>query len=1438
MSYAVAEEETGNEYVTITIKYFYENKELNETVTDTKPKGEVYDEYQAKCDNHQEGYSNLRAVETVTVKLLKATGVYSQDSPIIEGYTADQLSVSYTLDADHTYYVYYSPANINYTLNIYRQNLDNDDYTLVQTISGSGLTGTTPSELKNIDNYVSNMNGFSFVNSTPDAITPDNTTFECYYNRDYHTVYIDLDGGYGVDSIYAKYGTIISLGIPEKTGYVFNGWEAYKVDDDGNTQEDTLDSVPVTVPTYDVKFKATWKAQGNVTYRVVYQNADLNPTGGATTYSFWGSDTATTTAGTKLTLTQILKDYQNNPTTNKLSDNAYFTFDLEATIKNNRDILKSDDANFDFDNFKVDEIQTDKLSVTISGDSSTLIKLCYKRNEYTIRFVYARNYNKYVTNLGGINVTQMQLSNNTGSGYETSKSIEQYTSEAGITWDYIVSNGNAPNVTLPEDLPDNVSVDKGTYENKITGKDKYLGIVSTTTIETLYYIDLTAEYGADIEKAWPTNFLANASGYNKDATNKILTFSFNSWTSESGSEFRPEGTVGSYPTMSSELIYHTDGDIAQTFCALWNSSEVESSNIHQVKIYYEALNPSDIDSDATTETIDGITYVLDDDKTITFQCTDDTKINPLEYSGFTLVNADVTGKSCNDTTYSQESNETDEKGNTIWTTNLYYSRNTFTLKFFNYNYKIKEYDDVKYGASLSKPENEPDYPTGLEKGKYEFAGWYTDDTYLESSKVDWENITMPDSDLVLYAYWKPKTYTIKFYLDELSVEDEPLKTVDVEYGKLIQAEDIPDLGTTYTIDGKSYEAKQVGWFYYDSTGTKHAFDWKNTPVSDDMKLFMAWETNVPTYFEIRYITKDTEGNIFDVAPTFQGYSFVGIVATFTPKTGTDLDEAYQTGYFPSTASITMLMKAEESQDNIENNIVTFEYFKKKEEISYTVKYLDIDTNESVMDAVEKTSDTAVVTEDYVPVSGYIPTSYHQTLTLTLNADGESDTEHNVITFYYKQNTDIMLCHVRYLREDANGDGTYQTDDSAYIDSNENVNQNKDINLVNYTGYTATSYTITNYDVEGKQIGDPVEGTISSNDITANKITIKLEDKESGVYSKNIRIYYTRNTYLVTVSYKLQPTDGIELTFAEVETWYKALKSSTELKDVTLTPNGNTYENTTYYTEYCQTIEDNTYRTTYTSTAPELTGFTFADSKTKSIMVQDSNDANANSIQFTYNPVKKVQISYVVKFVDTPIGQDAPTSYPISISKEEVAVGDRPTSVTAQLTHKNYKFLGWYTDEDCNTPVVDATVENEPNILTGESSSVLTPPTVTDSPKYTTYYAKYQYQCGELTITNTNASDDNQTFEYVVTGTDTYNQGIEITVCIVGNGNKTITGLPVGKYTVTQTGWSWRYTGSSENSKVEVSADEVATVTFSQTMENTKWLDGNSHQDMTVTKTES
>lgn len=246
-------------------------------------------------------------------------------SPEVLGYAPDQTVVHINvtnIQQDETHTVTYSPALVNFTVKHYQQNVDNDQYTLVDTETKTGYT-----EAMVGDGLKKTYEGFTaLLYDTTTKIAADGSTeVEIYYDRNYYLLSLNLDGGYGADPVYARYGAAIAIDDPVKAGYTFGGWTPAK---------------PETMPASDMTLTAQWTA-GQANYQVQYWQENANDDG----YSFVEQVTKTATVGA---------------TVSGSNDKSYsgFTYNSEKT-----------DAN-----------------VTVNGDGSTVVNVYYKRNEYQVKF--------------------------------------------------------------------------------------------------------------------------------------------------------------------------------------------------------------------------------------------------------------------------------------------------------------------------------------------------------------------------------------------------------------------------------------------------------------------------------------------------------------------------------------------------------------------------------------------------------------------------------------------------------------------------------------------------------------------------------------------------------------------------------------------------------------------------------------------------------------------------------------------------------------------------------------------------------------------------------------------------------------------------------------------------------------------------------------------
>lgn len=253
-------------------------------------------------------------------------------SPTVVGYEPDPATFNVSVNnitANKTYTVTYHPANVGFTVNHYLQNVADNSYTLDVS---EHVDGYTESEV-GTDLAKKTYPGFAALlyNTKAKVAADGSTVVEIYYDRNYYMMSFNLDGGYGVEPIYARYGASVKVENPTKPGYTFSGWEP---------------QVPTTVPAENTTYKAKW-TPGESGFTVVFWYENANDDG----YSYAGSiKPANVAPGTQ----KSSGDYKN----------AAFT--------------GRDDTHFTYNTAKAE-------TVTVKGDGSTVLNVYFTRNIYSMR---------------------------------------------------------------------------------------------------------------------------------------------------------------------------------------------------------------------------------------------------------------------------------------------------------------------------------------------------------------------------------------------------------------------------------------------------------------------------------------------------------------------------------------------------------------------------------------------------------------------------------------------------------------------------------------------------------------------------------------------------------------------------------------------------------------------------------------------------------------------------------------------------------------------------------------------------------------------------------------------------------------------------------------------------------------------------------------------
>ena len=411
-------------------------------------------------------------------------------------------------------------------------------------------------------------------------------------------------------------------------------------------------------------------------------------------------------------------------------------------------------------------------------------------------------------------------------------------------------------------------------------------------------------------------------------------------------------------------------------------------------------------------------------------------------------------------------------GNAYDGATFYYTRNRNKLVFDD-QYGTKVTEELPFEQVLSESVNyknnyQPAYPSTLEAGAYMFDGWYLDPGCTQP--VDW-TAKMPDAQVVVYAKWAPKTHAVNAYLTKEVVGGEAIYTYHVPHGTAVPSAPANPTHGNYTF---------VGWFY-EENGVEKAFDF-SMPIVKDLNLYAKWSSNTLVTYTIYYKFGDIE-----IAEPTTGSALAGTTLTFEAKTGDELNEGYQSGYFPNTGSHSLTM------DINGNNEFTFVYVE-KEKVGYTVRYLDKATGEPVVvngvptpDKTGETSD-AMITEKFKVITGYMPDSYQKRLVLS------ADPENNVITFWYTKDEHHATIQKNYWIQNVDGNG-YSSMPYSEISAVGNIG----------TMYSADVITITGFIYNANPANAHTEHpALASGVLTANGLELNM--------------YYDRNTIEYTVKH--------------------------------------------------------------------------------------------------------------------------------------------------------------------------------------------------------------------------------------------------------------------------------------------------------------------------------
>ena len=1298
-----------------------------------------------------------------------------------------------SIDSNITINVIYEPKLMPYKVHHHFQHIEDDDYSITadRITERMGLTGSIVED--NLAFTAEEEPGFKSLAYERLPVAADGSTVvEIRYDRNYYLVDFDMNGGYGTEPVYTRYGAAVGANIPVRHGYVFDGWELVSYGGNTPTSEQQslyylAEGTTITVPAASLRYRARWITQ-ETTYTMVFWREDADGNG----YSYWGYlDDIAAMSGTEVDGQDYIAQVAG------IDDEQYFTFNPLKTEKN----------------------------VLVEGDGSTVVNVYYTRNYYTITFKANAKCAIPVNHSHGdacydfICGKEHQHDSSCVSKLECTKPEHiAHTAECIICGKTEHIHGSADcdctltehthSVNCWEDIgTEQTSGVSGAPSNPEEGQIYSRYVIFSGTRYYIYIggtwyryngrgassgdiVDpacgLTShKHGTDCECGEDAH--AHTAACYRDTLHKHdeACYSYSCGEDEhiheSGcrrlicgiteghthntncTNTSRSNTVKTVYKKYDESIKHIwpitdDNGVTYNDGQRWAPSN--SSYYNEVLVYIEQMPPDDFTLTLSTTTNstytmnyylqvlpgetttvppkDGYYYVLDN--TILAKYGYVTKAEDFfDIHGFYQYDSDPDFGS-------------NGQINSSKTVNFYYNRITDHKLEFNNNGTVlsdKTVTGVMYGASLTTYNFVPPYPENLEPNAYTFAGWYISPGCFDGTEVDWENLTSPEGDLMLYAKWVPITHRVRIYLDDTFTEQLGTEQI-VAHKAFAHAPNGNVSNGNYTFQG---------WFYKDLVGgveVEKAFSFSGIPVLEDMDIYAKWGSHVSVDYKIYYKLLKTDE---EIAPATIGSAIAGNNKTFEAKAGNELNPEFRVGYYPMQNSHTITMSVDGTRE------FTF-YYVYVESMPYKVRYLNADTGEALCeDKLVLDNSLSVVTETFRRFDKMMPDTYQKRLVLSaeiINPDANGISEANIITFYYASDEEHAYYRVVHHIQNISGD-TYRE-----YSSEEAVGTIGDSYSVNTLALTGFEIAHEKTCING--VVTPTEGNAVTATLTADGLLVEF--------------FYDRKTYHYAVEYVNSKT-GETLLPAKYGTGVFGVQIAEYAED--LTPLGYELVKTLGVAETVKTLTI-------------------------------SSNEEHNLIRFLYQEM-------TVAFKYEVVGPEGCGS--LSQESENVTAKSGQPDGSTPYINKGFTFVGWFMDQDCTTPVNAEWVDAETHTLKPQKTQSVW--------HATTYYAMFAALETDLTITtkSTPTVDADQVFIFNIKGkADTDVQDINLFVTVQGNSSVIVTKLPVGEYTVTElVDWSWRYDNSAAAKEIKLAYNNgLNEIVFDNSRNNGKWLDGNAVKD--------
>ena len=1294
----------------------------------------------------------------------------------LDGSSADVVNLDYTnIQENITINVEYVPTIVNYSIHHHLQNLLDDDYSVQFDLitTNSGLTGDIVAE--GLQLTQDELPGFSALTYERLPIAADGSTVvEIRYNRNYYLVDFDMNGGYGTDPIYTRYESTVGANNPTRHGYVFDGWELVSYGGRTPTNEEKSkyeisDTKTIMLPDANLTYRAKWITQ-ETTYTMVFWQENANDNG----YTYWGYlDKIPAMSGDYVNGEDRVKEVDS------IKDEQYFTFNSTKTDKN----------------------------VLVEGDGSTVVNVYYTRNFYKITFKASNKSCTIPTN-----------HTHTDACYDLicDKIVHEHTDECGKN---LVCNleehteHNADGSCLKCDLEEHVHGgigcecttvehlhelscwgnavgDKVNETPNNAPKDPQQGQIYRNKRNYYIYLDgswYVYSQGNNLNNGTIVGASCGIAEHVHD--NDCCNMEEHIHDSNCYNDTLHEHNDNCYKYMcNSEGHVHSD-DCKRAKCGIPENHTHSNSCNNTVKVVYRKYQQSLKDI-----------WPINDDNGVTYD--DGERWKPSSSSIFSEVLVYI-----------------DEMPGEDFTLTLDTSTNSiYTMNYYLQVLEGEEYD-ISYGGK-----NYAHYLTLEAKYSYvtEAEDFFNIRGYVQStSDPEFTSTQLKPSDKIVDFYYDRVTdHKLEFNNNGHVIEE---KTQEgIPYGQLVTEYNFtPDYPTNLEPNAYQFE----GWYTSPGcfAGTKVDWNTQTMPVGD-LLLYANW---VPITHTVR---------VFKDATLSEQWGENQVVAhnafAYPPDVNIENGNYIFQGWF--------YMDEGKEKAFVFNGIPVLDhmdiYAKWSSHVSvqYTIHYVLKTTGETIADSTvgmtiagnNKTFEAKAGDELYEDYRmGYYPLANSHTI--TMSADG---THEYTFEYVYQEKMSYL---VRYINAET---GAVVHEEKKVIDNalsvvTETFVKKEGMMPDAYQKRLILSADPTDQDVDGVFDANVITFYYSSNEVDAYyRIVHKVENINGDGYLEyraeekigKIDEEYTVEALTITgftfdgsltkINDVSTPTTGTTVTATLpkegmlIELYYKRNSVNYTVSYLDYASKKPIAEQDKYSGKFGEQVI--TYALDLTAKGYDLVS---EDARTLTLTTNEE----YNKIAFYYQE-QTVSLKYEIV---GPSEGGSLTQYSENVSAiSGKANGSRP------IVKNGYEFKGWYEDAACTRAVDSSLIDAATNKLkpAKEEAEVW---------KTTTYYAKIVAIETELTIKveNTGELDTEQAYIFHIVGKkDTNTEDVDLTVTVIGDGQTTVTKLPIGNYTITEmTNWSWRY----ENEKVDQElsleySEDGTTIIYENTREHEKWLDGN------------